>query len=127
MKLLLLPIILIATFLSYSVFRIAAEHIELGPPRVVAVLCALLTATAMLHFGDAVITLVLLPYAAVGTALLFLWLLRWLLARGVIGKLRHLLADVRALSKQKPSPPQPKDPAATGVNRGRIRPTHEGD
>ena len=81
----------------------------------------------MLQLSDVVLTFTLIPYAALGITLFLLWTLRWLLAHGLIGKLRQLLCDVIALSKHKSPPPRPKDSATTGGSRGRIRPTHEED
>jgi len=127
MKLLLLPIVLLSAAIIYQLGVAAARKAQTESPRLIAFTAAALVALSMLQLGDVVLTFTLIPYAALGITLFLLWTFRWLLAHGVIGKFRQLLRDVLALSKHKPSPPRPKDPAATGDTRGRIRPTRKED
>jgi hypothetical protein len=79
----------------------------------------------MLQLGDVVLTLTLLPYAALGTALFLMWTLRWLLSHSVLDTFRRLLREIRELTTRK-SPPLPaaKEKGADG-SANRIRATRE--
>lgn len=128
MKILLLPVVLLSAAIVYQLGAAAARRAQAESPRLIAFIAAALVALSMVQLGDVVLTLTLIPYAAVGITLFVLWTLRWLLAHGVIGKLRQLLGEVLTLLKQKPQPPRtPKEPAVTGDVHGRIRPTHDED
>jgi hypothetical protein len=125
MKILLLPIVLLTGAITYQLGAAAARKAQAESPRLLALVFASIVALSMLQLGDVVLTFTLIPYAALGITLFLLWTVRWLLAHGVIGKLRQLLRDVSALSKKEQASPPPQNPTATGGTRDRIRPTHE--
>jgi hypothetical protein len=94
MKLLLLPIAVAATILTYA----ASHHVlktftALGHPRLIAGIVALLSGVSLLSLGDGVITLILIPYAALGLSLLFLPLLKWLVGSGAGRDLERWFQD----------------------------------
>ena len=122
MMLLLLPIVFAGALLTYRVSLEALRHLRFDSPQFPALVVALLTGGAMFHFGDAVVTLVLLPYAVLGTALFLLWTLRWLLAHGMLEKFRRLLADVVTLARRK-APPLPGASDDSRRSGGHVRKT----
>jgi len=82
MQLLMIPIAIAATVLTYVVsHHVINAHTTLGSARPLATMIALLTGLSLLSLGNGVVMLILIPYAALGLSLLLLPLLRWLLHR----------------------------------------------
>ncbi len=119
MKIILIPIILLSSVLVYHASVFALRQTSFESPRFLSLTIAAVTAVAMIHLEDAVITAVLLPYAALGLALLLLFMLRWLIISGVLERLRQLLGAVFKLTQRR-SPPKLKIPdnsVPTGCHR----------
>ena len=129
MNLLLLPIAVAATILTYA----ASQHVlktftAAGPPRLIAAIIALLNGLSLLSLGDGVVALILVPYAALGLSLLLLVLVKWLMRSGEGRDLEHWFQD------QSPEPPrrrlggkrQPGTPkAGTSAHLRETPPTQE--
>lgn len=96
MSLLLLPIAVAATILTYTVsYRVLQKFTALEPPRLIAAVVALLSGLSLLSLGDGVVTLILIPYAALGLSMLVLLLLRWLMRSWARRDLERFLNDER--------------------------------
>jgi hypothetical protein len=100
MNLLLVPIAIAATVVTYGVsYHVLNKLGVFGSPRLIAGCVALLSGLSLLSPGNGVVTLILLPYAALGLSLLLLPLLRWLDRSGCWRKLQRLWED------EPPAPP----------------------
>ena len=84
MTLLLLPIAVAATILTYAVsYRVLTTFTVLQPPRLIAAIVAILSGLSLLSLGGGAIPLILIPYAALGLSLPIVLLLKWLMRGGV--------------------------------------------
>ena len=73
-----LVVIVVACFAAYLVYMAAEKamrHISLGPPKILSFAVAMMSLLAILELGRGIILLILIPYAALGIALLTLYLL----------------------------------------------------
>lgn len=101
MNLLILPIAGAATILTYAVSQqVLKTFTAFGPPRLIAAVVALLSGLNLLSLGDGVVTLILIPYAALGLSLLVLVLLKWLMRSGAGRDLERFFKD------EPPTPPR---------------------
>jgi hypothetical protein len=79
MQLLLIPIALMATLLTYAVCYQVLNKFSVCPsPRSLAAAVAFLTGLSLLSAGSGVVAVILIPYAALGLSLLLLPFLKWL-------------------------------------------------
>jgi len=104
MNILLIPIILFSSYLVYHATVYAFRQTSFESPRFLPLAVAALTGVAMFHLDNAVITAILLPYAALGVALLLLLLLLWLVRIGGAEKLQELFGDLLKLIRHRPPP-----------------------
>ncbi len=112
MTILIVPIVLMTAVLTYQVcHHVLGEHLHLGPPRFIAAIVATLSSLSLLHFGDGVVTVILLPYAALALALFSLWLLRWLIGSGFHKHARRFFDELADDKKHRTTEP-PKDAKA---------------
>lgn len=63
----------VAAYLAYAAAEHTLHHLNLGAPRAVSLAVAMLTFLAVLELGKGIIILLLIPYAALGLALLVLY------------------------------------------------------
>jgi hypothetical protein len=126
MQLLTIPIALTATMVTYIVsYQVLREFTSLESPGLVAAVVALLTGLGLISLGDGVVTLILIPYAALGLWLLLLPGLKWL-ARGEVWRaLERLLAAMHHFAKKFPRRCTPNLSASpdTASEVGNTRPT----
>ena len=125
MKLLLLPIAVASMILTYAAsHQVLKSFTALRPPRLIVLMVALLTGLSLLSLGNGVVTLILLPYAALGLTVLVLVLLKCLKRCGALRRLQEFLKD------ETPAPPRRlpdrKTPPATNKDfaSGHLKQTH---
>jgi hypothetical protein len=82
------------TALTYVVSQQALKTSStLESPRLIAAIVALLSGFSLLCLGDGALTPILLPYAALGLALLLLVLLKWLIGTGAWQQIQRRIED----------------------------------
>lgn len=109
-----MPVVIAATLLTYAVtYRALKNFTTIGPPRLVAVCVALLSGLGLLSLGDGAVALILIPYAALGLALLFFALFRWQVRSGAWGDIQRSFEDN--------TPSSPRRPPASAQRRSGAR------
>jgi hypothetical protein len=105
MNLLLLPIVVAATILTYvATYHALRTSTTIESPRPIAAMVALLTGVSLLALGQGIVALILIPYAALGLSLLFLLLSRLLRQSEAGRELKRWLEDSwRGPSHHRPS------------------------
>jgi hypothetical protein len=105
MILLLLPIAIAAMILTYAAsYHVLKPLPAIGRPRPIAAIVALLSGLSLLSLGHGVVALILIPYAALGSSLLFLVLYKWLLRSGAWRNLQRFFEDYDSSPPRRPPP-----------------------
>jgi len=116
MSLFLLPIAGAASVLTYAAaFHVLKNISAFRSPRIMALCTALLSGLGLLSLGNVVVTLILIPFATLGMALLIFALFRWLVRNGAMHDLQRFLDDNTASPPRRP--PASTPPPASGAKK----------
>lgn len=126
MNLLLLPIAGAASVLTYAVaFQALKNFSAFESPRLIALCIALLSGLGLLSLSNGLITLILIPYAALGLALLSFALFRWLMRCGALRDIQQFFEDNISAPLQRPPDPTPPGSGANKHAAPHLRETQQ--